>query len=166
MKKKQNYIGEDGLVGNPSGVDRESEDYKKLQQAITDRYNSLTEEEKLTIKLDKVKYAILEYLENETGNIVPPGIFIKKCLEIVNINQKTFANYINWNTGNLTKLLNGTRKVNAEIAVILEATFPVSAVTWMRIEDKNELFRVKKANAIGYQKYSLKKLRQESKTTY
>jgi hypothetical protein len=65
MKTNHNYLGEDGLIGNPAGVDRESEDYKELQRAITERYNSLTEEEKLTIKLDKVKYAMLEYFKEK-----------------------------------------------------------------------------------------------------
>ncbi len=162
MKSKEEYLLEDGLVGNPNGLDQNSEGYKKLKQAIADVYNSYSEEDKLNIKLDGIRYAIIEYLENESVHIVAPGTFIKKCLEVSMVNQKTFANYINWNTGNLTKLLNGNRKINADIAMILEATFPVSAATWLRLEDKNELVRARQQKARDYHQYSLKRLKQES----
>lgn len=162
MKSKEEYLLEDGLVGNPNGLDQNSEGYKKLKQAIADVYNSYSEEDKLNIKLDGIRYAIIDYLENESVHIVAPGTFIKKCLEVSMVNQKTFANYINWNTGNLTKLLNGSRKINADIAMILEATFPVSAATWLRLEDKNELVRAKQQQTRDYHQYSLKRLKQES----
>lgn len=162
MKSKEEYLLEDGLVGNPAGVDQNSEGYKRLKQAITDHYNSYSEAEKLTVKLDGIRYAIIDYLENESMNIIAPGTFIKKCLEVAMVNQKTFASYINWNTGNLTKLLNGNRKINADIAMVLEATFPVSAATWLRLEDKNELVRAKQQQTRDYHQYSLNRLKQEA----
>jgi plasmid maintenance system antidote protein VapI len=162
MKSKEEYLLEDGLVGDPAGVDQNSEGYKKLKQAIADRYNSYSEADKLNIKLDGIRYAIIDYLENDSVDIIAPGAFIKKCLEVSMINQKTFAHYISWNTGNLTKLLNCERKINADIAMILEATFPVSAATWMRLEDKNELVRTKQEKTRNYHQYSLKRLQQEA----
>jgi plasmid maintenance system antidote protein VapI len=160
MKVKQPYL-EDGLVGNPVGVDREAEGYKKLRQAIIENYNTLSDQEKLSIELDGIKYSIMDYLDSEAAHIVPPGSFIKKCLEVSNVTQKTFASYINWDTGNLTKLLNGSRKINADIALILEETFPVSAITWMKLEDKNELTRVKNLKSRDYRNYSLARLQQK-----
>lgn len=162
MKSKEEYLLEDGLVGDPAGVDQNSEGYKKLKQAIADRYNSYSESDKLNIKLDGIRYAIIDYLENESMNIIAPGTFIKKCLEVSMVNQKTFASYINWNTGNLTKLLNGNRKISADIAMVLEATFPVSAATWLRLEDKNELVRAKQQKTRDYHQYSLKRLQQQA----
>ena len=162
MKSKASNLTEDGLVGNPAGVDRKSEGYKKLKNAIDNHYQSYSDMDKLNIELDGVRYAIMDYLENETENIIVPGMFIKKCLEVSMVNQKTFANYINWNTGNLTKLLNGNRKINADIAMVLEATFPVSAATWMRLEDKNELVRTRQQKTRDYRQYSLKILKQEA----
>jgi plasmid maintenance system antidote protein VapI len=162
MKTQEEYLLEDGLVGDPDGIDQNSEGYKLLKKAIADHYNSYTETEKLNIKLDAIRYAIIEYLENESMNIIAPGTFIKKCLEVSMVNQKTFANYINWNTGNLTKLLNGSRKINADIAMILEATFPVSAAIWLRLEDKNELVRAKQQKTRDYHQYSLKRLQQQA----
>jgi plasmid maintenance system antidote protein VapI len=162
MKAKEEYLLEDGLVGDPKGVDQNSEGYKKLKQAIAEKYNSYTEAEKLDVKLDGIRFAMLDYLENESTNIIPPGTFLKRCLEVVMVNQKTFANYIDWNTGNLTKLLNGQRKINADIAMILEATFPVSASIWLRLEDKNELVRTRQEKTRDYHQYSLKKLQQQA----
>jgi len=162
MKAKEEYLLEDGLVGDPNGVDQNSEGYKKLKQAISEKYNSYTEAEKLDVKLDGIRFAMLDYLENESTNIIPPGAFLKRCLDVVMVNQKTFATYINWNTGNLTKLLNGQRKINADIAMILEATFPVSASIWLRLEDKNELVRTRQKKTRDYHQYSLKKLQQQA----
>ncbi|MFI5137801.1 MAG: transcriptional regulator [Sphingobacteriales bacterium] len=162
MESKEEYLLEDGLVGDPDGVDQNSEGYKKLKQAIAERYNSYSEADKLNIKLDGIRYAIIDYLENEAVHIIAPGMFIKKCLEVSMVNKKAFAHYINWNTGNLTKLLNGERKINADIAMILEATFPVSASMWMRLEDKNELVRTKQGKTRNYNEYSLNRLKQEA----
>ncbi|MFP5080716.1 transcriptional regulator [Pedobacter sp. JCM 36344] len=161
MKAKEEYLLEDGLVGDPNGVDQNSEGYKRLKQAIAERYSSYTESEKLNIKLDGIRFAMLDYLENESSNIIPPGTFLKRCLDVVMVNQKTFANYIDWDTGNLTKLLNGQRKINADVAMILEATFPVSASIWLRLEDKNELVRARQEKTRDYHQYSLKKLQQQ-----
>ena len=150
------------MVGDPAGVDRNGEGYRKLQRAIIDDYHSFSEQEKLAIELEGIKYSIMEYLADDEINIVPPGSFIKKCLEVSNVTQKKFANYIDWNTGNLTKLLNGSRKINADLALILEETFRVSAITWMKLEDKNELTRVKNLKSRDYRQFSLKRLQQKA----
>ena len=99
----------------------------------------------------------MEYLDQDDA-IIPVGDFIKECLRVIDVRQKHFAAYIDWNSGNLTKLLNGSRKVNYELAMILGNTFNINPSLWLQVQDKNELMQLRRVNREKYKGYSLHRL--------
>lgn len=154
-----NVEGEDGIVGNPDGVDTNSESYKQLKEAIKLRSATLTEEEKREIEFNAIRYRMMEYIEDDRGqNVVEPGEFIRQYLKACNVKQNTFANFINTNPGNLGKLLNGKRKINYETAMILGSTFKVEPKIWLSIQDKNEIVRLNQIKRNAYREYTIDKL--------
>jgi plasmid maintenance system antidote protein VapI len=58
----------------------------------------------------------------------------------------------------ITKLLNGARKINYELAVILGNTFNIEPSLWLRIQDKNEFVQLSRINSNNFSAYSLKRL--------
>jgi len=155
--QKENIVDE-GLVGDEQGEDMNSKGYKALHSAILTRIHNHTDEEKQNIELNAIKFKMLNYLEDESVELVLAGTFIKEYLKVLKVKQKVFAAYINWNPGNLTKLLNGSRKVNYELAMILGNTFQVDPALWLRIQDENELIQLRKLNSSKFKNYSLRRL--------
>lgn len=156
--REKNGVTDEGMIGDESGVDINSKGYKALHAAILSKINVQTIEESRNIELNAIKFKMINYLEDESVDLVLLGSFIKECLKVLHIKQKVFATYIDWNAGNLTKLLNGTRKVNYELAMILGNTFNVDPSLWLRIQDKNELVQLRKVNASKFKGYSLRRL--------
>ena len=136
-----------------------SDELMQIQDEILRRAKKLSPSEKRGIELSAVKYKMLEYLESDSDNdLIPVGDFIRDYLKAAGIKQKTFAEYIHWDTGNINKLLNGSRSINLDLAIILGSTFNVDPATWLRVQDKNELKTLSKANARKYKQYSLNTL--------
>lgn len=158
MKMRKENIIDDELIGDESGVDINSKGYQALHAAILLKAGNQTAEEKRNIDLNTIKFKMMDYLEDESLEEVLLGTFIKEYLSVLKVKQKVFAAYINWNPGNLTKLLNGERKVNYELAMILGNTFNVDPSLWLRIQDKNELVQLQKVNASKFTAYSLRRL--------
>lgn len=159
MKKtKTAALLDDGLIGDENGFDSSSEDYSELQDAILVNYSKQTEEDHLRNELTAIKCKMIEYLEDDHTELVSVGEYLKDCLKKTKIKQKIFAAYIGWNPGNFTKLLNGSRKINYELAVILGNTFNIEPALWLRVQDKNEFIQLSKVNTNKFSGYSLKKL--------
>ena len=149
---------DDGLIGNPSVVDISSEGFQNLKTAIRERAAELKPEEKRQIELSAVKYRMQEYLE-ETGHAaIPAGYFIKECFRATGVQLKSFAFYINSNSGNVSKIINGSRKINPETAFILGNTFGTDPELWLQIQDKNEIIELKRMDKNHFRRYSLDKL--------
>jgi addiction module HigA family antidote len=150
---------DDGLVGNPDGTDIDSEGYQKLQDMIRLRSEQFTAEEKREIEFNGIRYQMMEYLRNEnTAELLEPGFFIRRYLKAADIKQNAFASFIHAHPGNLGKLLNGTRKIKPETAIILGNTFKVDPKIWLYIQDKNEMLRLTKVKRTAYNKYTLDNL--------
>jgi addiction module HigA family antidote len=148
--------GEDGLVGNPDGANTGSAGYRKLQGAIRARAAAHTPGERREIAFNAIRYRMIEYIQDEhTENVIEPGDFIREYLKAANVRQNTFALFIHSNPGNLGKLLNGTRKINYETAMILGSAFDVDPKLWLRIQDKNEMLRLGKIKFNDYHKYRI-----------
>lgn len=149
---------DDGLVGNPGGVDSRSEGFQKLKMAIRERSGALKPEEKRQIELRAVRYRMQEYLQESSQAAIPTGYFIKECLQATGVQLKSFAFYINSNSGNVSKIINGSRKINPETAIILGNTFDTEPELWLQIQDKNEIIELKRINKSHFRRYSLDKL--------
>ena len=151
--------GEEGLVGDPDGVDINSEGYHKLQDAIRARSEALTSDQKREIEFNAIRYRMMEYVQNDdNGEVVEPGAFIRQYLKAANVRQNSFAAFIHSNPGNLGKLLNGTRKINHETAMILGSAFKVDPRIWLHIQDKNEMLRLSKIKRNAYRRYDIDNL--------
>ena len=158
MNIKTRYIKNESSVGTPDSP-ISSDEFIQIQDEILRRSKKLTPSEKREIELNAVKYKMLEYLESDSDDmLVSVGDFIRDYLKAIGIKQKTFAEYIHWDTGNINKLLNGSRPVNFELAIILGSTFNLDPAIWLRVQDKNELKTLSKANAKKYKRYSLNTL--------
>lgn len=157
MKKRTGNI-DDGLLGNPAQINPASDDFKRLKSAILAKSREFSPTEKVEIELNAIKYKMMEYLEDDSDSVVHIGNFIKQCLKTTKVRQRAFAAYIKMNPGNLTKVLTGARKINYDLAIILGTTFRVSPIIWLRIQDKNEIVQLKRANKDKYRNFSLDRL--------
>ncbi|MFI5137170.1 MAG: transcriptional regulator [Sphingobacteriales bacterium] len=152
-------VGEDGLVGHPDGAGTNSDGYRKLQEIIMARSAALTADQKREIEFNAIRYRMMEYIQNDdSAEVVEPGTFIRQYLKAANIRQNTFAVFIHSNPGNLGKLLNGTRKINYETAMILGSAFKVDPRIWLHIQDKNEMLRLSKIKRNAYRRYDINNL--------
>ena len=93
----------------------------------------------------------------EGHDVKLPGEFLKQYLKTLGIPQKRFADYININPSNLSKLISGERPINYELAIILGKIFSNSPMLWIEVQAKNELNRIQKTKN-RYSNYSLKDL--------
>jgi len=151
--------GEDGIVGHPAGAETNSEGYLKLRETIMAKSASLTADQKREIEFNAVSYRMIEYVQNDDNDeVIEPGYFIRQYLKAANIKQNTFAGFIHVNPGNFGKLLNGTRKINHETAMILGSAFKTDPRLWLQVQDKNELLRLGKIKRNAYQKYNIDNL--------
>jgi len=149
---------DDGLVGNPGGVDSRSEGFQKLKMAIRERAAALKPEEKRQIELRAVRYRMQEYLQESSQAAIPTGYFIKECLQATGVLLKSFAFYMDSNPGNVSKIIRGSRKISPETAIILGNTFETEPELWLQIQDKNEIIELKRLNKNQFRRYSLDKL--------
>jgi addiction module HigA family antidote len=153
-----NQMNDDELVGNPRGVNTSSEGFQKLKKAIRERAVSFSPEEKWQIELSALRYRMQDYVQESNQVIIPTGYFIKEFLRAIGVQLKSFASYINSNPGNVSKILNGTRKINPEMAIILGNTFGTEPEIWLQIQDKNEIINLKRIKKSDYRRYSLNRL--------
>ena len=86
------------------------------------------------------------------------GSFIKKFIKLIEIKQIEFANYLEIRPSNLSKILNGERRLTIELALIMEKLSSINAELWLRIQNKNEIIKIQKSNSKQLDKYELKEL--------
>ena len=147
---------ENGILTNQ--MDINSSDFEKLQAKLLNKSKERTEEQIINIELLALKYRIEEYLESQEGEIKIAGDFIKQYLKVLKIKQNRFASYIGIKPSNLSKLLNGERPINYEMALILGKIFNIDPMLWIEIQAKNELLRLKRKRNKDLFKYSLSDL--------
>lgn len=167
MKNKDGYKNDvtiindmdDGLVGNPDGTDKNSLGYSKLQDMVKARSKKLTVDEKREIEFNAIRYRMIEYVQNDdTKEMLDAGFFIREYLRAADVKQNVFAQFIDFNPGNLGKLLNGSRKINPETAIILGNVFKIDPQLWLRIQDKNEMVRLNNVKRDAFHKYTIDNL--------
>ncbi|OQX79689.1 MAG: hypothetical protein B6D64_04365 [Bacteroidetes bacterium 4484_276] len=105
-----------------------------------------------------LKFKMEDYLESEGQDISLAGEFLKLHLKALQIQQNKFADYIGLKPSNLSKLINGERPINYEMALIFGEIFNIDPMLWIEIQAKNELKKLKTSGRSKYQKYSLSDL--------
>ena len=133
---------------------KEYEDFKLL---IRSKVAETPKDERIKISLLGLRYEIEDYLQSNPKPI-PVGSFIKKFIKLVEIKQIDFANYLEIRPSNLSKILNGERRLSIELAIILEKLSSIDAELWLRIQNQNEIRKIEKSNPKGMRKYRLKEL--------
>lgn len=156
--KKQNLEYEDESNGTGI-VDTNTEEFKLFHEKIAEMSRNQSKEQKLRNMLSAIKFNMEDYIRNNNPkHIILVGDFLKQILETLNIQSKTFAQYLNLKPSNFSALIKGQRKLNAELAIKLGFTFDISPNIWVSIETKNEVIKTIEQKSKELQKYKIKNL--------
>jgi len=98
-----------------------------------------------------------DYLESNS-KIVEVGSFIKQFIKHIETKQVDFAKYLRLRPSNLSKILNGERRLTIEFALILERLSNIDVGLWLKIQNKNEIHRMRKSHSKHLNKFQLKEL--------
>lgn len=150
---------DDGINGSGKGfVNVNSKDFKVLRKKIEEHYKTLPNEQKRDNILFSYRMKMERYLNTENEEIKEVGVFVKEIIRLLNIKNKDFANYIDYEESNISAFLNGKRKVNPDLALKIARIFNLDAILLMNIQSKNELKTFAKINEEKYVKYNIKDL--------
>lgn len=139
-------------------MDIGSEDFNDFQRFIKAKAEARTEEQRIFVEQMALKFKVQDYLENEKKKTVTVGSFIKLFLKNTKIKQNKLADYLGIKPPNLFKILTGERRLNLELALMLENIIGVSAEALLAVQTKNELMSVGKQKKKEYLKYNIKEL--------
>ena len=143
-------------------MDTNSVDFDKFQAKLLIKSRERSIEQRRNVELLSLKYQIEEYLQSDENDMKLAGAFLKQYLKTLQIKQTKFANYIGLKPSNFSKLLNGERPINYDLALILGKIFNIDPMLWIEIQAKNELSKLKNAEDNRYN-YSLSDLMSGSK---
>jgi len=133
---------------------KEYEDFKLL---IRSKVSEASKDERIKIALLGLRFHMEDYLKSKSKTI-EVGSFIKQFIQLIEVKQVEFAKYLSIRPSNLSKILNGERRLTIELALILEKLSNIDARLWLRIQNKNEIKRIQKSCSKSISKYRLKEL--------
>ena len=139
------------------GMDFGSKEYEDFKLLIRSKVSETSKKERIEIGLLSLKYHMEDYILSKSGKVAA-GKFVKKFIEVIEISQKDFANYLGMKPSNLSKIISGERRINVEMSLILEKLSKIEAELWLGIQNHNEIRRVQKSNIRQMNKYNLKEL--------
>ena len=150
-----------GTIGDGSGlINPNSRDFRVLREEILKHSSVLSDEEKVIIRIQGVKYRMDSYLNDRSEDrLIPVGAFLKELVEIIRVPHKDFAAYIGIKNTNLSALYRGKRKINHDLAMKLGHIFNMDPALWLHIQKQSRIagnFRSKAKKK--YQKYQLNDL--------
>ena len=160
MKKRLEEPKESALTQK---MDVGTQGFDDFQAILLGKSRERTENQKRKIELLTLKYQMEDYLNSEDSQEKSVGDFLKLILKTLKIQQKQFAEYIGLRPSNLSKLLNGERSINYDLALIFGRIFNHNQMLWIEIQAKNELGRLLHAERNKYSIYSLNDLIREHK---
>ncbi len=154
MRQKDGVI-KNGVLTEP--MDTSTQDFTEFKNLLLGKAISQTEEQKLANKLMSLRIMLEDYLSADIkkDSIINLGDFLKVYLKSLNIKQNKFAAYVGLKPSNFSKILSNERKLNIEMALVLEKLFKTNAMTWISIQIKNELTI---SNNKSFSKYSISDL--------
>ena len=155
MKKYTNEPQESTLTTN---MDVGTKGFDDFQAILLNKSRKRTENQKRKIDLLSVKYQMEDYINSETSDVRPVGDFLKTILKLLHLQQNKFADYIGLKPSNFSKLLNGERSINYDLALIFGRIFNHDPMLWIEIQAKNEISRLEQSDRKKYSDYSLSDL--------
>jgi len=132
--------------------------FNDFQTILLKKAKQRTENQELRINLLTLKYQMEDYLTSDKTEEKSAGEFLKTILKTLQIQQNQFAEYIGLKPSNLSKLINGERTINYDLALIFSRLFNHEAMLWIEIQAKNELNKLLHAERNKYAVYSLNDL--------
>ena len=156
MKKNKETEPTTGVLTNR--MDTKTNEFDQFQAILLTKSKERSEKQKRHTEIMSLKFKMEDYLESEGQDISLAGEFLKLHLKALQIQQNKFADYIGLKPSNLSKLINGERPINYEMALIFGEIFNIDPMLWIEIQAKNELKKLKTSGRSKYQKYSLSDL--------
>lgn len=138
--------------------------FDDFQVILLQKARKRDEGQKLQINLLMLKYQMQAYLTSGKTEEKTVGEFLKTILKTLQIQQNQFAEYIGLKPSNLSKLINGERTINYDLALIFGRLFNHDAMLWIEIQAKNELNKRLHTENNKYAVYSLTDLVKEHKS--
>ncbi|OYT13277.1 MAG: transcriptional regulator [Bacteroidetes bacterium 4572_114] len=150
MKKNKETEPTTGVLTNR--MDTKTNEFDQFQAILLTKSKERSEKQKRHTEIMSLKFKMEDYLESEGQDISLAD------LKALQIQQNKFADYIGLKPSNLSKLINGERPINYEMALIFGEIFNIDPMLWIEIQAKNELKKLKTSGRSKYQKYSLSDL--------
>lgn len=160
MKKKIVDLSEGMLTQR---MDIGTKGFDDFQAILLRKSRELAENQKIKINLLSLKYEMEDYLTADKTEEKAAGEFLKTILKTLQIQQNQFAEYIGLKPSNLSKLINGERAINYDLALIFGRLFNHEAMLWIEIQAKSELNKLLHARRNKYEVYSLNDLVKQHK---
>jgi len=155
MKKTKQEPKESILTNQ---MDLGTQGFDDFQTFLLKKSIERTENQKRKIDLLTLRYQMEDYIATDERDIKSAGEFLKIFLKSLHIQQNKFAEYIGLKPSNLSKLLNGERNINYDMALIFGRLFNHNPMLWIDIQAKNELHKLINAEQNKYSNYSLNDL--------
>ncbi len=132
--------------------------FDDFQTILLKRSRERTDDQRRKINLLTLRYQMEDYIASDEKNVISAGEFLRIILKSLHIQQNKFAEYIGLKPSNLSKLMNGERNINYDMALIFGRLFNHNPMLWIDIQAKNELYRLINAERTKYSNYSLNDL--------
>jgi len=156
--KKSNDIFKDLKDGRlTESMDIGTKEFEDFKLLIRSKVAETSKTDRVKIAILGLKYQMEDYLQSNSKSI-GVGAYVKQFIESIEVKQNEFAAYVGLRPSNLSKLLNGERRMNVEFALILEKLSNIKAELWLRIQNHNELRKIGKAQVRQMKKYKLSEL--------
>ncbi len=157
MKKDKDVISRltNGIL--TEAMDIGTKEYADFKLLIRSKVAETSKDERIRISLLSLKYHMEDYLLSKS-EVVEVGSFVKQFINLIEIKQVEFAKYLELRPSNLSKILNGERRLTIELALIMEKLSNINASLWLRIQNKNEISKIQKTHSKQIKKYHLKEL--------
>ena len=155
MKKEVEDI-KNGLLTN--SMDIGTKGFDEFQAILLKKSKNRNAHQMRSIELLSLKYEMEDYIDSQKEEIKSAGYFLKLFLKSLQIQQNNFANYIGLKPSNFSKLISGERSINYDLALIFGKIFNHNPMLWIKIQAKNELYKLVNTNKGKYYNYSLNDL--------
>lgn len=163
MKKTKNIYNEPANGVLTERMNTKSPDFENFQAILLNTSTRQTKWQKINVKLTALRIQLEDYLNaTDTKEIKPVGAFLKSYLDILDIKQNRFANYIGVEPSNLSKMIKGNRPINPEIALIIGKIFTLNPLLLLEVQIKNDLIKLEKSKEMKFGKYTLEGLIEEN----
>jgi addiction module HigA family antidote len=139
-------------------MDIASQGFNDFQAVLLKKSKQRSEAQERKINLLAFRYEMEDYINSDEDEFRPVGDFLKAILKLLQIRQNKFAVYIGLKPSNLSKILNGERPINYDLAIIFGQLFDHDPMLWIKIQAKNEMKKLEHSNKNNYSDYSLNEL--------